>query len=148
MAIQISKTWRIVMYNRSGGAIPANKVTVTLTPYTIVAGAQSFGSNVTVVAASDGSAFASTIADKSYTVSATVDNSSNGFLGGSMLIQVDLALATPAVGGWLIFYLQNSTDAGTTWPANGEGLIICPPENSQQTFNYVTAAVLKNVFVI
>ncbi len=149
MPLPINKTWRVLVYNRAGVAIPANKITVTLTPFTISAtGVQTFGANVAAVAASDGSGASGGIASGAYGAGVTVDNSSNGYLGGSLLIKIDLSTVVPSVDGWLVVYLQNSTDGGTTWPPNGQGQIICPPENSRQTFSRPTAAVLSNTFVI
>ena len=62
-----------------------------------------------------------TVANAAYQSSGTVDNSTNAYLGGTFKIVV----TTPvAAAGTVTFYLQRSTDGGTTWPDNGNGQVL------------------------
>lgn len=54
-----------------------------------------------------------------YSSSSTVDNSTDKNLGAD--IQFTAAPGSSATGN-VTLYLQTSTDGGTTWPSNGQGL--------------------------
>lgn len=53
---------------------------------------------------------------------ATQDNSTLGWFGGDFSLLASVNTATP--NGTVDFYLQASTDAGTTWPNNAAGELI------------------------
>jgi hypothetical protein len=151
MPLPLIKTWRVLIYNRAGVAIPANTITVTLTPFTINAsGVLTPGSNILVIAPSDGSPASGGIADCAFATSSTlwVDNSTTGYLGGAMLVSVDLSTVTPALGGYINVWVQNSVNAGTTWPPNSRGLLLYHPLSGVNTLGFVQSAVNSDTFVI
>ena len=59
-----------------------------------------------------------------YGASDPFDNSVNGWLGGALLLDVNLADLTITQMISLKVYLQNSADGGETWPPDGSGRLL------------------------
>lgn len=57
-----------------------------------------------------------------YSNSATIDNSTDKYLGAAIL--ASFAPGASATG-LVLLLLQHSTDGGTSWPSDGEGWPIC-----------------------
>ena len=64
---------------------------------------------------------AASIGAAAYSNSSTIDNSTDKFLGAHLL--VTMAPSGLASGAVTIF-LQHSTDGGTTWPDDGQGIAV------------------------
>jgi hypothetical protein len=56
-----------------------------------------------------------------YANSAGINNATDKYLGTQMTVLFDVAAAAT---GNVIVYLQQSTDGGTTWPTDGDGLVV------------------------
>lgn len=117
-------TWRLQPRNGSGRTIPTHKITATLIPFTVPAGVKVFGTAINVIASGDSSTADAAILAGAYAASGAVDNTSNGYLGGSLELKVDGGTITSPTSGPVEFYLQASPDGGTTWPDNGQGTLI------------------------
>lgn len=76
----------------------------------------------------------STITTASYATGSTIDNSSTAYLGGTFKFTV---IAPTSASGPVTIYLQRSTDAGSTWPDNGQGDVV-------QVFNFAAAGTQIN----
>lgn len=74
-----------------------------------------------------------------YSNSSTVDNSSEKNLGADLLLT--MAPGSSATGT-VSLWLQQSTGGGTTWPSDGQGLLL-----ATHTFNASSTSVSKNVSV-
>lgn len=64
----------------------------------------------------------SNLTDGSYSSGSAIDNSTDKWLGGDVEITVTTDNASSA--GDVSIFLQRSTDGGTTWPSDGEGIPI------------------------
>lgn len=82
---------------------------------------------------------AASVGAGAYSSSSSVDNSSVKNLGADLLLT--MAPGASATGT-VALYLQLSTDGGTTWPSDGQGLLL-----SAHTFNASSASVTKNLSV-
>lgn len=65
---------------------------------------------------------ANSLANGGFAQTNTQDNSTLGWIGGEFSLSVNVSTATP--NGNVNFYMQQSTDGGTTWPDNGAGELI------------------------
>ena len=65
--------------------------------------------------------FSGTIISGSYSFGTGLDNSTLGYYGSSL--SVSLNNLDTAAGDFEV-WLQQSTDGGITWPANGEGILL------------------------
>lgn len=64
---------------------------------------------------------ASAISTVSYGNSSGIDNSSDDYLGAELTVLMDVAAS---LTGAVTVFLQHSTDSGTTWPSDGQGIVI------------------------
>lgn len=110
-------------------SIPVNVVTATLLPYTGLTGSSAFGSNVPIIAASDGSAFASAgVVPGTWSYSNAVTNTTTGNLAGQIWLVIDLTglTASQVNQGRVFVTLQNSPD-GSAWPDDGVSILEIDP---------------------
>ena len=108
----LGKYYRWQVYNGTG-------VTVTTTLDVMLwkfdsSGALSFSSESTPISAS-------AITTLTYGNSSGVNNASDKYLGAQITALFDVGSAAT---GSVIVYLQQSTDDGTTWPSDGQGLVV------------------------
>lgn len=119
----LGKTWRIVAENKTGVAFAATDV---ITIKTVRWNISSTGARnaetaeATLTAAGAGNS----LAIGGFVATNTQDNTaaSTFWFGGEFKFLVMISTATPA--GNVNFYMQQSTDGGTTWPDNGKGELI------------------------
>lgn len=115
----LPKTFRVYGVNRAGAEIEFgtdglnNSLILTAVPWKYSeTGAITYGSEITII--SDPT---SDLADGASVVSSTIDNSSNKWLG----LHCTANLTTDAtVSGRISFYMEFSTDGGTTWPTDAD----------------------------
>jgi hypothetical protein len=74
-----------------------------------------------------------------YGNSSGISNATDKYLGAQITALFDVSAAAT---GLVVVYLQQSTDGGTTWPSDGEGLIV-----GSYYFNASSADVTKNFVV-
>ncbi len=113
----LGRTYRIQVLNSCGQTLASSSITVTARRWNFNSSGTATweGSETTVWSGN------STITTGSYASSGSVDNSTNAYLGGTFKI----AVTTPAsASGLITFYLQRSTDGGSTWPDNGNGQVL------------------------
>ena len=113
----LGKTFRLVFQNATGSALGASDaatVTGILKNFSS-SGVLTFSATQTLFNTSVAS-----LASNGYAYGTTFDNSSVAYLEGDLLATATL---TPAAGqcNW---WIQESPDGGTTWPANGNGELI------------------------
>ena len=122
--------YRWQVYNGTGAAVV---VTVDVRQWKFdSSGALVFAAETTPINASS----AGTLA---YTNSAGISNATDKYIGAQLTALFDVATA---VTGAVSVFLQQSTDSGTTWPSDGQGLLI-----GSYYFNNSAVDTLKN-FVI
>lgn len=64
---------------------------------------------------------ASAITTATYDESSGIDNSTDDYLGAELTVLMDVA---SSLTGAVTVFLQHSTDGGTTWPSDGQGIVI------------------------
>ena len=64
---------------------------------------------------------ASAVTTAAYGNSSGVDNSSNKYIGAQITALFDVSAS---LTGAVSVFLQQSTDAGATWPSDGQGLLV------------------------
>lgn len=79
------------------------------------------------------------VSSASYSNSSTVDNSSGKNVGADLV--VTMAPGSSATGA-VYLWLQKSTDAGTTWPSDGQGELLMA-----QFFSASSTSVTRNAQV-
>lgn len=119
----LGKTYRIVAQNSTGVAFgAADVITIKAVRWNISStGARNAeASEATLTAAGAGNS----LAIGGFVATATQDNTaaSTFWFGGEFKFTVTISTATP--NGNVNFYMQQSTDGGTTWPDNGKGEMI------------------------
>jgi hypothetical protein len=82
---------------------------------------------------------AATVTTGAYGNSSGISNATDKYLGAQITALFDVSAAAT---GLVVVYLQQSTDGGTTWPSDGEGLIV-----GSYYFNASSADVTKNFVV-
>lgn len=105
----LGPTFRLQVHNGTG-------VTVTVTADAIL---WKFVSGAKTDSAEQSFLAASAVTTGSYGNSSAYDNSSHAYLGMVGTVLFDIASSGT---GLVRLILQESTDGGTTWPSNGEGL--------------------------
>jgi hypothetical protein len=117
----LPSNYRINVYNGLQVPTPPNKITLTLSPYTVVSGSKVPGSDVPIIAPSDGSPASAAIPASSYGAAAKITGNTN--LSGDLACSIDLSgVAGLKPGGTISFYLQV---CGTTInPPDGKGLVV------------------------
>jgi len=113
----LGRNYRIVVLNNSGQTLASSSITVTARRWSFNSSNQTVweGTEATIWSGN------TTVANAAYQASGSVDNSANGYLGGTFKIVV----TTPvSAAGTITFYLQRSTDGGSTWPDNGNGQVL------------------------
>lgn len=108
----LGHTFRYQVYNGTGGT-----VTLTLKDRRWKfdsSGALSWSSEQTPINAS-------AISTASYGNSSTIDNSSDKYLGSELTVLHDVS---SSLTGAVTVFLQHSTDGGTTWPSDGQGIVV------------------------
>ncbi len=104
--------YRWQVYNGTG-------VTVTVTLDVMLwkfdsTGALSFSSESTPISAS-------AVSTLSYAASSGVNNATDKYIGAQITALFDVSASAT---GSVVVYLQQSTDGGTTWPSDGQGLVV------------------------
>lgn len=135
MAVGLPKTYRFQVLNSTGQTITQNSgiLVKALRQKLSSTGAMSFESSATTIldnAATDvttGSVFSGS----------TVDNSSDGYMGGEFEYTV---VAPASSNGDVTLYLQSSVDGGTTWPDDSLG------RDFVAVLNFTTNATKRTVF--
>ncbi len=123
----LGPNYRYVAYNDAGVNVT---ITVKGKPWKMASdGSRTDGSESTRINAAS-------VADGAYQSSSGIDNSSDKYLGEKLT--VTLTPSASATGPVAIF-LQESTDGGTTWPSDGEGVPV-----ATYYFNASSAAVTLN----
>lgn len=123
----LAQHYRLQVYNGTGVSVTC---TVTSDQWKFDSnGAMTFAAETTPISSASVSAGA-------YSNSSTIDNSSNLYLGANFT--VNFAPSASATGT-VALYVQESTDGGTTWPDNGQGLFVCGV-----AFSASSTAVKKN----
>lgn len=122
--------YRWQVYNGTG-------VTVTVTLDVMLwkfdsSGALSFSAESTPISASAATA-------ATYVNSSGIDNAADKYLGAQITARFDVGAS--ATGSVTVF-LQQSTDGGTTWPSDGQGIPV-----GSYYFNASSAGVTKNFAV-
>lgn len=108
----LGHTYRYQVYNGTG-------VSVTVT---VKDRKWKFGTDGSLTDATEATQFSSvSVSTVSYSNGSTVDNSSDKYLGASLV--ATFAPGASATGS-VTLYLQRSTDGGTTWPSDGLGEFI------------------------
>lgn len=108
----LGKHYRWQVYNGTGG-------TVTVTIDAIL---WKYGSDGSITFSSESTPIsASAISTATYGNSSTVDNSSDKYLGAELTVLMDVAAS---LTGAVTVFLQHSTDGGTTWPSDGQGIVV------------------------
>lgn len=82
---------------------------------------------------------ASAVSTVSYGNSSGVDNGTDKYVGAHLTALFDVSSSAT---GWVYVYLQRSTDSGTTWPSDGQGVLL-----GVYYFNASSTDVLKNFSV-
>lgn len=105
----LGHTYRYQVYNGTG-------VSVTVT---IKHRQWKFASDGSITDAAEATAInAVSVGTLAYSNSSTIDNSTNKYLGASIL--ATFAPSASATGN-VVLYIQRSTDGGTTWPVDSLG---------------------------
>jgi len=95
-------------------------------------GALSFSSESTPINAAS-------VSTTAYSNSSGVNNASDKYLGAQITALFDVSTTTT---GAVTVFLQQSTDGGTTWPSDGQGLVV-----GSYYFNATSADITKNFVV-
>ena len=117
----LGATYRIVAQNSTGVALAAgDTITIKAKRWKLTsAGARSAeATEATLTAAGAGNSLASA----GFVLGTTQDNSTDGYFGVELKLSVTISTATP--NGYVNFYMQTSTDGGTTWPDSGAGELL------------------------
>lgn len=114
----LGPTYRFRLLNSTGQSLAQNSVTLkTIREKFTSAGALSLeGSEASLAFAT---LAAGVLTTGSYDATATQDNTTNLYLGGTFVWTVT---APASSNGNVTVWLQHSTDGGTTWPDDGEGI--------------------------
>lgn len=109
----LGHTWRLRASNTQNQSVT---VTVTARRWKFASdGSITWSAEQTLINAVSVSATTGT------TASSTVDNSTDKYLGAELTVSMTAASATNGTGA-VSYTLERSTDGGTTWPTQGEGL--------------------------
>lgn len=112
----LGRNWRLQVENQTGVTIAINGCTIKARRYKFVSGDIDYDASEQGIFDNSG-----TIADGAYDESSAQDNSTADMLGGEFELTVT---TTGSPSGYVAVYLQKSTDAGTTWPDDGEGQLV------------------------
>lgn len=124
----LGKTYRFSVNNGCGSAVT---VTVKRLEWKFTsAGALVFGTETT-----DGTLNALSVTAGAYSDGATIDNSTNLYLGA--YLEVTMA-PSASVTGTVSVLIQRSLDGGTTWPADTEGEFVCAHYFSASATSVIT----------
>lgn len=126
----LGNQYRWQVYNGTG-------VTVTVTLDILL---WKFGTDGSITFSAESTPIsASALTTATYGNSSTVNNSSDKYLGAQITALFDVpSSATGAVS----VFLQQSTDAGSTWPSDGQGLLV-----GSYYFNASSTDITKNFVV-
>lgn len=108
----LSSHYRIQIANNTG--VTAT-VSITAKRFKYASDALVYESSASTLAAS------MSVTTAGYNATATVDNTTNLYLGGDFAVEVTVS-GSPS--GTVQMRLQRSVDGGTTWPENGAGELI------------------------
>ncbi len=112
----LPKKYRFQVENNTGATLDINGgVTITALRYKFVNGVLTYESSEAAIYSN-----AATIADGAFDESSEVDNNSDAYLGGHFVSNVVATGGSP--DGAVAIYLQATTDDGTTWQTDGEGI--------------------------
>lgn len=111
----LGHTWRLRLLNTQNQAV------------TVVAKAKlfNFSADGSLMWSTEQTLIASTslAAATGTAVSATMDNSTNGYIGAELTVEMTAAAATNGTGAVTV-RVERSTDAGTTWPTQELGSFV------------------------
>lgn len=110
----LGRTYRFVVLNSTGQTIAITGIVIKARRWNFVNGTQAWESSEQTIDSSVG-----TTANGAYFGGTTVDNSTLAHLGGTFKFTI---VAPASSSGSVTIWLQNSTDGGSTWPDNGNGL--------------------------
>lgn len=128
----LGPTYRFVAYNACSQALAANAITIKPRRW-------KFGTDGLLTDEASGTADmlgqTGTLANVTYKLGATQDNTTNKYIGGFFEISVT---APASANGDISIYCERSIDGGTTWPDNGLGEWV-------KTFNFTAAGTKSDV---
>ena len=123
----LPRNYRFTAFNSTGQTILQNNITVESRRYKFTsAGALSFDGSETQVYIMD---VGGGLATATYDNGTAVDNSSDLYIGGDFEFTV---VAPASSDGNVLLYFDSSTDAGSTFPDNGLGILVA-------TLNFTTS---------
>jgi len=131
----LAHTYRFRAKNNTGVTIPAGKITIKARRWKFAS-----NSNDKVDESSETSVYSNgnSIADGNSEAGSTIDNSSDKWLGGDFMVEVD-ATGLSSPDGDVTIYYEVSTDGGTKWPDADKGHLAC-------AINVTSAAVYRRAF--
>ena len=116
--IVLPKHYRFKVYNNTGVSIAISNVKVYARRWKFSStGAISYESSQDTVLNNAGS-----LATATYLAGDTEDNSTDLFIGGTFMFEVNPTTGSP--NGNVILFFERSTDGGTTWDSDGTGDVV------------------------
>jgi hypothetical protein len=123
----LGKNYRFVVQNATGVTLPANRIGITGRRwFWNISGLQQWETaEATFVASGDGQNASAILTNNSYGTASGLENGGSAYLGGTFKFRTSWNAAGVTPNGIVTFFLQRSTDGGTTWPDNGMGDSVC-----------------------